>query len=193
MITTYEELLAAQTELAHFNPNHDPSTGQFAKKAGGAISKRFGKRKYENPDGTLTKKGKERFESEKKRNALKKKENRVKDEDDLKDPSRWSREDTENRKEVVDATSKLVKNLQDIDSSIKPKKKSFDLSSMSDADLRSQINRLNMERQYADLMNSETTSKGRERVKSILSAAGQALAVTSSALGIALSIKKLMD
>lgn len=63
---------------------------------------------------------------------------------------------------------------------------------MSDADLRSRINRLNMERQYADFMNSETTSKGRERVKSILSIAGQALAVTSSALGIALSIKKLM-
>lgn len=27
---TYEELLAAQTELAHFNKNHDPKTGQFA-------------------------------------------------------------------------------------------------------------------------------------------------------------------
>lgn len=26
---TYEELLAAQTELAHFNPNHDPDTGRF--------------------------------------------------------------------------------------------------------------------------------------------------------------------
>ena len=28
---TYEEMLAAQTELAHFNPNHDPSNGRFAK------------------------------------------------------------------------------------------------------------------------------------------------------------------
>ena len=28
---TYEELLAAQTELIHFNPNHDPKTGRFAK------------------------------------------------------------------------------------------------------------------------------------------------------------------
>lgn len=27
---TYEELLATQTELAHFNKNHDPKTGQFA-------------------------------------------------------------------------------------------------------------------------------------------------------------------
>ena len=28
---TYEELIAAQTELMHFNPNHDPKTGRFAK------------------------------------------------------------------------------------------------------------------------------------------------------------------
>ena len=28
---TYEELIAAQTELAHFNSNHDPRNGQFAK------------------------------------------------------------------------------------------------------------------------------------------------------------------
>ena len=33
---TYEELLAAQTELAHFNDKHDPSTGQFAKKGAGS-------------------------------------------------------------------------------------------------------------------------------------------------------------
>ena len=38
---TYEELLAAQTELMHFNPNHDPKTGQFSKsKFGQAMSKR---------------------------------------------------------------------------------------------------------------------------------------------------------
>lgn len=33
---TYEELLAAQTELAHFNKYHDPKTGQFASKNGGS-------------------------------------------------------------------------------------------------------------------------------------------------------------
>ena len=37
---TYEELLAVQTELAHFNPNHDPSNGQFASsKLGRAIAR----------------------------------------------------------------------------------------------------------------------------------------------------------
>ena len=35
---TYEELLAAQTELAHFNKYHDPKTGQFA--SGNGVSSR---------------------------------------------------------------------------------------------------------------------------------------------------------
>lgn len=38
MARTYEELLSAQTELAHFNPNHDPRNGQFAKGHGGVSS-----------------------------------------------------------------------------------------------------------------------------------------------------------
>lgn len=35
---TYEEMLASQTELAHFNPFHNPKNGQFAKKNGGMSS-----------------------------------------------------------------------------------------------------------------------------------------------------------
>lgn len=39
---TYEELLAAQTELAHFNKYHDPNTGQFAS-GNGVSSKKAAK------------------------------------------------------------------------------------------------------------------------------------------------------
>lgn len=38
MARTYEDLLAAQTYLAHFNPFHNPKNGQFAKKNGGVSS-----------------------------------------------------------------------------------------------------------------------------------------------------------
>ena len=38
MARTYEELLAAQTELAHFNPFHNPKNGQFAKGHGGTTN-----------------------------------------------------------------------------------------------------------------------------------------------------------
>lgn len=59
---TYEELLAAQTELAHFNKHHDPSTGQFT--SGNGVSsrkaakeeKRLAKeeRKFAKQEGILT-------------------------------------------------------------------------------------------------------------------------------------------
>lgn len=43
--------------LAHFNPNHDPKNGQFAKKQSG----RFGQKKYQNDDGSLNEKGKQKY------------------------------------------------------------------------------------------------------------------------------------
>lgn len=43
---TYEELLAAQTELAHFKPNHDPRNGQFA--SGNGVSSKKKAAKEEN-------------------------------------------------------------------------------------------------------------------------------------------------
>lgn len=156
--------------------------------------RRFGKAKYQNPDGSLTKRGEARFEAEKRKNALKKKENRVKDLDDLRDPARWDREDTENRKGIVDASSKLVSELQKLENkSGKKKKKTFDLSNMSDAELRSFINRMQMEDQYSRLMSERDTevSKGRITVHDILDVAGDALAVGSSAIAIALAIKQL--
>lgn len=155
---------------------------------------RFGKAKYQNPDGSLTAKGKARFEAEKRKNALKKKENRVKDLDDLKDPARWSREDTENRKGIVDASSKLVSELQKLESkSGKKKQKKYDLANMSDSDLRAIINRMQMEDQYSRLMSDRDTdvSKGKVTVHDILDVAGDALAVGSSAIAIALAIKQL--
>ena len=66
-----------------------------------------------------------------------------------------------------------------------------DLSSMTDKELQQRINRLNMEQQYQRLTSSNETSKGRQFVDDVLSVGGSALAVTSSALAIALSIKQL--
>lgn len=154
---------------------------------------RFGKKKYVNPDGSLTAKGEARFEIEKKRNALKKKDNRVKDVEDLRDPDRWSKEDTERGKAVIDAGSNLVKELKNVESSSRPKTRSFDLSTMTDTELRQHINRMQMEEQFSRLMNNREPeiSKGREFVSNTLDYAGKTLAVTSSALGIALAIKQL--
>ena len=71
------------------------------------------------------------------------------------------------------------------------KTSAVDLSSMTDKELQARINRLNMEQTYQRLTASNETSKGRQFVDDVLSVGGSALAVTSSALAIALSIKQL--
>jgi len=63
----------------------------------------------------------------------------------------------------------------------------IDVSEMSDAELRNRINRMNMERQYKQLK-AEEISKGRGRVSGILSTAGDILAVGASSASIAVAI-----
>lgn len=191
--------------LIHFNPNHDPKTGQFAKAKGGNPFPRygekkhkFGKDKYVHDDGTLTEKGQARYESEVRKNRLKKKDQRVKLEDEetvLKDPNRWAREDAENLQKISETGEKLVRSASDIERITRPKTKKFDLSNMTDAELRSQINRWQMEDTYNRLKSERTqeVSKGRKAVQTILEYAGPTLALTSSALGIAVAIKKLKE
>lgn len=180
--------------LIHFNPNHDPKTGQFAKKIGA----HFGANKYRNSDGSLNARGEKRYAAELKKNKLKKKDQRVKPEDEetvLKDPNRWDREDTEEWKKISETGEKLVRSASDIERLTRPKAKKFDLSNMTDAELRSQINRWQMEDTYSRLKSERTeeVSKGRKAVQNILEYAGPALALTSSALAIAVSIKKLKE
>ena len=70
------------------------------------------------------------------------------------------------------------------------RKKAKDMSNMSDQDLRERVNRLNMEEQYSKLTSKEM-SKGQRYVKNTLEVVGPSLAITSSALAIALAIKQM--
>lgn len=160
----------------------------------GVVGMKWGVRRYQNKDGTLTEAGKKRYDRDQRENAAKKKENRI----DVSepDPQRWSREDTERAKRTVDAASSLVKEVKKAEQDTRPKaqKKQLDLSQMSDKEMREKINRELLERQYNQLfaeVEETKVSKGRETVKNILNTGGTVLAVTSSALGIALAIKEL--
>ena len=61
---------------------------------------------------------------------------------------------------------------------------------MTNAELQEKIQRMSLEQQYANL-SANQVSKGRANVDTALQVAGGVLAVTSSALGIALAIKQL--
>ena len=67
----------------------------------------------------------------------------------------------------------------------------MDLSKKTDKELRDQINRELLERQYNDLFAKESVSKGRRYLSDVRANAGTVLAVGSSALSIALAIQQL--
>jgi hypothetical protein len=93
----------------------------------------------------------------------------------------------------VDAASGVVKEAKNINnavSGIRSASSRKDLSSMSDQELKERVNRMNMEQQYS-MLSSNNTSKGQTYVKNMLEVAGSVLAIASSAVAIAISIKQL--
>lgn len=162
----------------------------------GIKGQRWGVRRYQNADGSLTAAGRKRYDRDIRENNAKKKENRAII--DGPDPKRWVAEDLDRSKQLVDAHGNLVKELKKTEELTRPKPtpKRFDLSEMSDQDLRNRINRELLEQQYNKLFadtSSVQVSKGRAILQDTLDVAGSVLAITGSALSIALAIKKLND
>lgn len=150
---------------------------------------KWGVRRYQNSDGSLTSAGQKRYDRDQRENSGKKKGDKV----GQSDPNRWVKEDTERSKKLTDAGSGMTRNLKQMtDKSIKntPKAK-MDLSKMSDKDMREQINRAFLEKQYNDMFAPQKSTKGREYASRLLDVGSDVLAVTGSALAIALAIKEL--
>lgn len=155
----------------------------------GVRGMKWGVRRYQNKDGTLTEKGQKRYERDRRENVGKKKSNKV----DQVDSNRWIKEDLTRSKILANESSNMANKLKNItDKSIRdaPQNK-LDLSNMSDKEMRDQINRAFLEKQYNDIFAPQKITKGREYASKILDVGGDVLAVTSSALAIALAIKEL--
>lgn len=169
----------------------------------GIKGQKWGVRRFQNADGSYTDAGKRRAQQEEKANVK-----NMSDEDLTKSVKRLSLEKTyknltkqpetpsalESSKKAVDATSELVRQAKrlDQDSRKTAKKTRLDLSKKTDKELREEISRELLERQYNDLFaKPETVSKGRQYLSNVLDSAGTVLAVGSSALSIALAIQQL--
>lgn len=163
----------------------------------GIKGQRWGVRRYQNSDGTLTGAGQKRYDRDVRENNAKKKDNRIKDlEETGPDPGRWAREDMERTKKTIDASTDLVKEFKKLESATTPKPtaKKLNLAEMSDKDMRDRINRELLEQQYNKLFantSAAQVSKGRTMLKDTLEVAGSVLAITGSSLSIALAIKEL--
>ena len=197
--------------LCHYNPNHDPKTGQFTSKRFGSGKRygemnsdpSFGMGKYiridENGNKVLTEAGRARWEHDKKRNDQKKKEDRVKDPNSLIDPHRWVKEDLDSVQQGIQNAQNMAKSLSEFEKkklAQRPlvRKKKLDLSEMTDQELRDQISRYKLEMDYQDIFNPKQppeVSKGKKWLMNTLEVAGGALAVGASAVTIAKAIHEM--
>lgn len=145
---------------------------------------KWGVRRYQNADGTLTTAGQRRLNQDR----LDTNNPRAQ-----ANPNKYVREDLTRGKKLADNTSGMINSLKTLEKATRPKqqKDNTDLSNMTDKELRDKINRMNLENQYRNLTTPVRVSKGREAVSDALEIGGGVLAVGSSALGIALAIKEL--
>lgn len=161
----------------------------------GILGQKWGIRRFQNKDGTRTTAGRKRY-SEPVSDEDKQKAVKQAGIDKAYRNAMVENSKTKHAKDIVDSSNALVRAAKQIsDETIRNgvKKEKLDLSKMSDKEMRDKINRELLERQYNSLFAPETSTvtKGQQTVNNILSIAGSTLAVGSSALGIALSIKKL--
>ena len=149
----------------------------------GIKGQKWGVRRFQNSDGSYTSEGKRRAQQEKKDPVkemkdedLRKAINRLSLENKYKDLTKKPTPPSklESTKKAVDATSELVNRAKkmDQDSRKDTKKERMDLSKKTDKELRDQINRELLERQYNDLFAKESVSKGRRSRNSAVAEEG---------------------
>lgn len=140
----------------------------------GIKGQKWGVRRFQNKDGSLTNDGKRRYSDDVYKNA----------------------------KKSIDAIHETVKSGKTVSNELgKVAQKEFDkkyqkeirksLDEMTDDELRAVVNRLNMEERYTQVMTSRAPKLGKNKVDEILDYAGTVLSISSSALAIALAIKQM--
>lgn len=163
---------------------------------------KWGVRRYQNKDGSLTDAGKKRYYQEADAghydregyNGTRYKTTKKGKKDILyADAEKWAREDYTNAKRLAEESSHMTNKLKQVtDKSMRNRPKAkMDLSKMSDEQMRKEINRALLERQYNDMFAPQKQAKGREFASKFLDVGTDVLAITGSALGIALAVQQL--
>ena len=144
----------------------------------GILGMRWGVRRFQNKDGTLTEAGKRRLNGVSYDNS-----GRIKDSDRNKARSK------------IRSTGDVSDNLKNMNDHVGSNKRAkamrkMDVSQMSDQELRERVSRLNMEKQYKSLM-TEDIDNGNKYVSNILGTVGDLVTIGASAASIAVAIYTL--
>lgn len=168
----------------------------------GILGMKWGVRRYQNADGSLTAAGKKRYGTADNYN-----ETREKKKAERKDRLDRAFDDTvkagkdkpnispaekvaKNASNALGETSKVI----NAANRIKNRKNDpgpIDLSHMSDQELRSIINRMDLERRYIDVTSKPKTSKGKEYVDDIIDIAGGVAGIAGSVISTIVLIKTI--
>ena len=148
---------------------------------------KWGVRRFQNKDGSLTELGQKRVQRDLDELS---EENRKKYKPNV---NKWVKSDLKETRDIIKNTNSLANTALQSSKKKSAKNKSIkmDLSKMSDKEMRDRINRELLERQYSDMFSPKNVNKGRERMERFLEGTTTALAVTGTALSIALSIRQL--
>ena len=142
----------------------------------GILGMKWGVRRFQNPDGSYTAEGKRRRNqtSDYAKSAF---------EPGPKGKGSRAERIAGGFNSIPGDAKNVTKGVYDL----KRGSKKFDLSKMSDEDLKREINRLNLEKTYVSLK-TQDISKGESKINSILDIAGGITGIASSAVLIAVAI-----
>lgn len=138
---------------------------------------KWGIRRFQNDDGTLTDEGRARYS--------------VKGESDEDTINRVRSEELRNESSAIGDAGKIASSTA---STIPTTGKTEhpDYSNITDDDLRNRVNRLSMEENYARLKGeSHYIKNGKDRAREILQTIGSVLGIGATAVGLYATIKKL--
>lgn len=152
----------------------------------GIKGQKWGMRRFQNEDGTLTEAGRERYGVSGDSGKMSK-EGKKQYEKDVK----------ETHESIMDIFSEARTISNETANLAAPKKGSRivnknDYTKMSDEELRKKVNRLQMERQYGDLTgDNKYVMTGKEKVRETLQTVGSLITIVGSVVGIVYTVNKL--
>lgn len=137
----------------------------------GIKGQKWGIRRYQNEDGSLTPEGKERYRDVKKiyKSGMK----------------------TARGISNIEERSKKKKEKTDLANELKKTEES--LKNMSDDDLRKIVNRMNLEEQYKIAKDKRSTQKGKASTKEVLDTFGDVVGIIGGVAGIVAVVSKIVD